>query len=97
MVSSDIQHGCYSGAGQHDHPNSIPKERKLTSNPIIIEDNVWIGESVSILPGVTIGQGSIVGANSLVSKNIPPYAIAVGNPAKVIKTYNFTIGKWEKI
>ncbi|MBL4677498.1 MAG: hypothetical protein JKY70_15040 [Mucilaginibacter sp.] len=67
----------------------------MGTKPVIIEDNVWIGETVSVLPGVTIGKGSIIGASAVVTKNIPPYSIAVGNPAKVIKTYNFESNSWE--
>lgn len=54
--------------------------------PVIIEDDVWIGARVCILPGVTIGKGSVIGACAVVSKSIPPYSVAVGNPAKVVKT-----------
>ena len=52
---------------------------------VIVEEDVWIGMNVTLLPGVTIGRGAIIGAASVVTKSIPPYAIAVGNPAKVIK------------
>ncbi|MBD5782414.1 CatB-related O-acetyltransferase [Pelagicoccus sp. NFK12] len=52
---------------------------------IEIGDDVWIGMNATILPGVTIGSGSIIGANAVVSSDIPPYSIAVGNPAKVVK------------
>ena len=55
-----------------------------------IEDDVWIGINVTLLPGVTIGRGAIIGACSVVSKSIPPYAIAVGNPCKVIK-FKYTV------
>lgn len=65
---------------------SPPLERPLYSKgPIIIEDNVWLGEKVSVMPGVHIGRGAIIGANSVVTKDIPAYAVAVGAPAKVIK------------
>ena len=93
---SDHNHGSYSGELQSS-PELKPSERHIFSSPIIIEDNVWIGEFVSILPGVTIGKGSIIGANSVVSKSIPPNCIAVGIPAKIIKQFNFTTNKWEKI
>lgn len=53
--------------------------------PIVIEDNVWIGADVTILPGVTIGEGSVIGAKSLVNKDIPPHVIAVGNPCHVLR------------
>ena len=53
--------------------------------PVTIGSDVWIGDRVTILPGVTIGDGAIIGAASVVTKDIPPYAIAVGSPAKVIR------------
>ena len=53
---------------------------------VTIEDGVWVGCNVTILKGVTIGRGAVVGAGSLVTKDIPPYSIAVGNPARVIKS-----------
>lgn len=55
------------------------------SKPVIIEDNVWIGRRVIILPGVTIGEGCIIGAGAVVAKSIEPFSVAVGNPAKVVK------------
>jgi acetyltransferase-like isoleucine patch superfamily enzyme len=59
-----------------------------SKGPIIIKDDVWIGTDSIILSGVTIGQGAIIGAGTVVSKNIPPYAIAIGNPAQIVK-YRF--------
>jgi lipopolysaccharide O-acetyltransferase len=94
---SDCSHGSYSGNTNDSNPDSIPAERTLFSKPVVIKDNVWLGEFVSVLPGVTIGIGTIVGANSVVSKNLPDYVIAVGTPAKPIKKYNFETQKWEKI
>jgi len=57
-----------------------------TAKPIVIHDLVWIGGNSTILQGVIIGEGAVIGAGSVVTKNIPPYSIAVGNPAKVIKS-----------
>jgi len=57
----------------------------VTKGPIIIKDDVWIGCNSIILSGVIIGQGAVVAAGSVVTKDIPPYAIVAGNPAKVIK------------
>lgn len=54
--------------------------------PVLIEDDVWIGARVCILPGVTIGKGSVIGACAVVARDIPPYSVAVGNPARVVKT-----------
>ncbi len=53
--------------------------------PVTIEDDVWLGERVIILPGVTIGKGSIIGAGAVVSKDVPPFSVVVGNPAVVVK------------
>ena len=93
---SDCSHGSYSGDENDSHRASIPHDRPLSSKPVVIEYNVWLGEFVSVLPGVTLGKGSIVGANSVVSKSRPPYVIAVGTPAKPIKKFNFETNKWEK-
>lgn len=60
-----------------------------TKGAIIVEDDVWIGMNAIILSGVRIGQGSVIGAGAVVTKDVPPYAIVVGNPAKVIK-YRFS-------
>lgn len=63
-----------------------PIKRILTSKgPIIIGDNVWIGDKATILSGVTIGNGAIIAANSVITKDVPPYSIAVGNPSKIIR------------
>jgi acetyltransferase-like isoleucine patch superfamily enzyme len=94
---SDTSHGSYSGDDYDSDPRSAPNKRPLYSKPVIIEDNVWLGEFVSVLPGVTIGEGTIVGANSVVSKSLPANVIAVGSPAKPIKRFNFETKKWEKI
>lgn len=65
-----------------------PNHRPLISKgSVIIEDNVWIGEKSSIMPGVHIGKGVIVAANSVVTKDIPPYCIVAGVPAKIIKEF----------
>ena len=55
------------------------------SAPIIIKDNVWIGMSAIILKGVTVGEGAIVAAGSVVTKDVPPHTIVAGVPARVIK------------
>lgn len=94
---SDHNHGYYGQDGTDDSPLTIPKNRELSYKEVVIGDNVWIGEFVSVLPGVTIGNGCVIGANSVVNKSIPPYSIAVGNPAKVIKVYNFEEKKWIKV
>jgi acetyltransferase-like isoleucine patch superfamily enzyme len=73
---------CFYSAG-HDYEYIYLPD---TAASIIIKDNVWIGGKSIILPGVTIGEGSVIGAGSVVTKDILPWSIAVGNPAKVIKS-----------
>jgi acetyltransferase-like isoleucine patch superfamily enzyme len=63
---------------------------------VYIGDNSWIGESVSII-GANIGKHCVIGANSVVTHDIPDYCVAVGSPAKVIKRYNFDINQWEML
>lgn len=94
---TDISHGSYGSNDIHDSPESCPNKRTLSTNPVEIGDNVWIGEFVSILPGVTIGKGTIIGTMSVVSKSIPANCIAVGSPAKVIKKYDFDSKTWKRI
>lgn len=66
--------------------NIPPIERDLFSKgPVIIEDNVWIGDKVSIMPGVVIGKGSVIAANSVVTRNVQPYSIVGGMPAKKLR------------
>jgi maltose O-acetyltransferase len=65
-----------------------PEQRRgrwEAQEPITIEDNVWLGGGVIVLPGVTIGRDTVVGAGSVVAKDLPPRVVAVGNPARVIR------------
>jgi maltose O-acetyltransferase len=68
-----------------------------TGKDIIIEDGVWIGFGVMVLPGVKIGTKSIIGAGSVVVNNIPPNSIAIGNPCRVIKKWNSSTNSFEYI
>lgn len=70
------------GFDRKDIPIHLQKKK---GEPVIIQDDVWIGCNVTVLKGITIGQGAIIGAGSVVTRDIPPYAVAVGNPAQVIK------------
>lgn len=79
---TDNSHGASDRTLLDIRPNLRPLYSK---GKIIIEDNVWIGEMVCIMPGVHIGRGSIIGANAVVTHDVPPYCVVGGNPAKIIK------------
>lgn len=59
--------------------------KNVNTKPIVIEDKVWIGFSVTVLKGVTIGEGAVVGAKSVVTRDVPPWTVVAGNPAKIVK------------
>lgn len=82
VLISDNSHGRTDGTQLEINP----KQRTLYSKgPITIGNNVWLGDRVSVLPGVTIGDGVIAAVNSTITKDVPPYALVAGTPAKVIK------------
>ena len=89
---SDTNHGS-----NEDPSKTSPDERPLTSCPVAIGNNVWIGEGACVLPGAKIGDGCIIGAHSIVKGEIPSYTIVAGAPAKVVKKYNFDKKAWEKV
>lgn len=69
----------------HRCAESIPWGEARIIKPVVIEDYVWVGMNASILPGVTIGEGAIVGLGAVVSKDVPSCAIVVGNPARIVR------------
>ena len=91
---SDTDHGTYKGENQ-DHPETPPNQRRLVTKPVKIGNNVWIGENVVILAGAEIGNGCIVGANTVVKNVFPDNCIIVGSPATVKKQFDGKSG-WVK-
>lgn len=79
-----------------DIEQAIKSQPVKSIGSITIGQDSWIGEKVSVL-GATVGKHCVIGANSVVTKDIPDYSIAVGSPAKVIKKYNFKTKEWENI
>jgi len=71
-----------------DGPTPFIKQVPEPAKEVVLEDNVWLGRNVVVLPGITIGSGSIVGANSVVTKDIEPNSIVGGVPAKLIRKRN---------
>ncbi|MEF1172714.1 acyltransferase [Vibrio sinaloensis] len=94
-----IADGVYISDNLHsfdDVDKSVIDQPVVSAGNVNIGDNVWIGEGVSIV-GASIGRNSVVGANSVVTHDIPEYSVAVGSPARVIKQYNFETKQWEKV
>lgn len=87
-----ISRYCEIWTSNHNYDSNdlqmIPYDRRFILKPVEINENVWIGSKVIILPGVSIGEGAVVGAGSVVTKDIPKYAVVGGNPAKVLKYRN---------
>ena len=83
--------------GYEDITQPILKQKLISKGPVVIEDDCWIGFGSEILSGVHIGKHSIIAAHAVVTKNVPAYSIAAGNPARIVKKYNFETKKWEKI
>jgi acetyltransferase-like isoleucine patch superfamily enzyme len=72
-------------------------KQKVTTAPIVVEDECWIGANVVLTAGVTVGRHSVVAAGAVVTKDIPPFSVAVGNPARVIKKYDFDKKEWIRV
>lgn len=70
------------------HPINPNYRKYMYTDPVTIEDNCWIGGNSTICPGVIIGENSVIGAGSIVTKDIPANSVAVGNPCKVVRTIN---------
>ena len=90
IVVSGLNHG-------YEDVTMAIMDQKVTTHPIVIEDEVWIGANSVITAGVTIGKHAVVGGGSVVTKDVPPYTIVVGNPAKAVKRYDFEKSDWVKI
>jgi acetyltransferase-like isoleucine patch superfamily enzyme len=92
------QHVVLSGLNHGYKDIDIPINlQKCTTATITIEDDCWIGANSVITAGVTIGRHSVVAAGSVVTKDVPPYSIVGGNPAKLLRQYNPGTKDWEKV
>ena len=94
LVASDV---LIASENHIPNPESDNIYGELAFKPVVIESGCWIAEKVCIMPGVKIGKYSVIGAASVVTKDIPAYSIAVGNPARVIKKYNLNNHLWESL
>lgn len=90
IVISGLNHG-------YEDIHLPPHNQPVTKKKITLGDEVWIGANVVVVAGVTIGKHTIVAAGSVVTKDVPAYSVAAGNPAKIIKQYNAQTGIWDRI
>lgn len=90
IVISGLNHG-------YEDPVIPPSKQQVITKKIVIGDDVWIGANSVITAGVTIGKHAIVGGGSVVTRDVPEYTVVVGNPAKIVKVYNFESSSWEKV
>jgi len=94
---SDHNHGNYQIKDHSSNPGIPPTKRPLSSKPVFIGNNVWLGEQVCVLSGVSIGDGAVIGANSVVTHDIPSNTIAAGNPARVIRIFDTRKKLWRHV
>lgn len=90
VVLSGLNHG-------YENVELPPSKQDVSRGLIRIEDGVWIGANSVVTAGVTIGKHAVIGAGSIVTRDIPAFSVAVGNPAKVVKVFNSELGKWERV
>jgi maltose O-acetyltransferase len=89
VVGDDVMMGprcCMLGSSHNTASTGVPMNQQgfLPDRAVVIEDDVWIGANVTVLPGRTIGRGSIVGAGSVITRDVPAYSVVGGNPAQVV-------------
>lgn len=84
-IGNRCQIGNWSIVMDNDYHATGDPRRASASAPIVIEDDVWLGARVIVLKGVTIGRGAVIGAGSVVTRDVPPRALAVGAPARVVR------------
>ena len=94
--NAGIAHNCtvLGMTQQYENSEASFLTEPVLSSEVVVDDEAWVGSNVVILYGVTIGKHSVVGAGSVVTHDVPPYSVAVGSPAKVIKKYDHEKKQW---
>jgi acetyltransferase-like isoleucine patch superfamily enzyme len=89
------QHVVLSGMNHnYEAPQTPIRSQSVTTQPIVVDDDCWLGANAVILPGVTIGRHSVVAAGSVVTHDVPPFSVVGGNPARLLKRYDELVGRW---
>ena len=95
LVASNVH--IISSNHEYSNPNTPINEQGGTYDQVVIQKDSWIGRNAIILAGVNIGKHCVVAAGAVVTKSIPDYCVVGGNPAKIIKKYNFETKEWERV
>lgn len=102
VIGEDVRMAPYVHIADRNHSyedieKSVINQPTVSKGPVIICDQAWLGFGVQVMSGVTIGKHSIIAAGSVVTRDIPDYTVAAGNPAKPIRCYNFDTNSWERV
>ena len=97
--NSACSQNCFISGQSHLYEDVSKKflRQGFKTEKVVIGKNVWIGANSVIILGVKIGNNSIIGAGSTIIEDVPPYSVMVGNPAKIIRKYNFQTKRWERV
>jgi len=101
-IGKNVLFAGYVHVTDHSHgyekiDEPIMGQSLISKGPVVIEDDSWLGFGCEILSGVHIGRHAIVAARAVVTHDVPPYSIVAGNPAQIVKQYNFDTKQWEKV
>ena len=102
LIEDDVLFAAFVHITDHSHEFRnigipISQQGVFCKGPVCIKRGSWLAFGCHILSGVTVGECSIVAANAVVTKDVPPYTVVAGNPARIVKQYNFETNKWENI
>lgn len=102
IIEDDVLFAAFVHVTDHSHDYHnvalpIAKQGVMGKGKVVIKKGAWLAFGCHILSGVTVGENSVVAANSVVTKDVPPYSVVAGNPARVVSAYDFQAARWEKI
>ncbi len=102
IIGKDVLFAGHVHITDHSHgyeeiQTPISKQKLISKGPVVIGDQCWLGYSCEILSGVHVGRHSIVAARAVVTRDVPPFCVVAGNPAKIVKRYDFEQNVWVKV
>lgn len=99
IIEDDVLFAAFVHVTDHSHDyrdvtKPVNKQGVFSKGPVVIKKGAWLAFGCHILSGVTVGENSVVAANAVVTKDVPPYSVVAGNPARVVSRFNFEQNKW---